>query len=124
MLAIPLIALLVAGLSAGAEASEPVRTCLSVARVIPFAPRGEVYVEVQASCTPEHFALEDPIVAYLEVLGTDSAPVGEDVRVYAERPNERSTFEFRELSFSSGDSILVRLSRFGEILGIQSVQVP
>jgi hypothetical protein len=107
-----------------AESTARVSGCIGVRQVTTFAPRGDVYVEVQASCTPEHFDAEDPIVAYLEVLVRDASPVGEDVRVYADRPNQRSTLEFHDLHFETGDSILVRLSRFGQILAIQSVQVP
>ena len=50
-------------------------------RVIAFAPRGELYVEVKADCGAADFEREDSIVAYLEVLVGDRPVVGDDVRV-------------------------------------------
>ena len=98
--------------------------CLCIDQVTAFAPRGEVYVEVHTECQPEYFAAADPILAYLEVRVSDLPPIGEDVRVYGDDPKGRETFEFRDLELEPDDTIPVRLSRFGEILGIRSVRVP
>ena len=99
-------------------------SCLSIASVTPFAPRGEVYVVVQASCLDTDFDGEGPIVAYLELLLGDLPPIGEDVRIYRDDPRRRETFVFDDLVFESGDKLLVRLVRFGEILGLVSLKVP
>lgn len=98
--------------------------CLRLARITAFAPRGEVYVELHASCGPQDFAEEDSLLAYVEVLPNDLPPVGEDVRVFEDEPQGRSTLLFRGLSIASGDVVLVRLLRFGRILDLQSVMVP
>ena len=122
----PLIALAALAFFASAPAlaeGSPAQ-CIHIERVTAFAPRGEAYIELRADCRPEHFAGEDPIVAYLEVLVSDLPPVGEDVRVYGSAPRARETYEFRDLELESGNTILVRLTRFGEILAIRSVKVP
>lgn len=106
--------------SAGSEAE----TCLHIDRITPFAPRGEVYVQVRASCGPRHFLSEPSRLAYVEVLVSDLPPVGEDVRVFEDAPRARQTLVFRNLSMEAGDVVLVRLLRFGSILGLQSAVVP
>jgi hypothetical protein len=122
------VALLLASLAAPASGrNDPVTgpsPCLRIDRITAFAPRGEVYVELHASCGPQHFVHEDSLVAYVEVLPSDLPPVGEDVRVFEEHPRGRTTLLFRNLSLASGDVVLVRLLRLGEILGLQSVRVP
>ena len=118
-----LIALLLAS-PAALGAGEDSGSCLHIERVTAFAPRGIVYVEVQARCTAPDFEQHDPIVAYLEVLVGEQSTLGEDVRVHAITPRERQTFEFRELPLEHGQPLLVRLMRFGEILRLQSITVP
>jgi hypothetical protein len=98
--------------------------CLHIDRITAFAPRGEVYVELRAACEPRHFRDETSRLAYVEVMASDLPPVGEDVRVFENEPQGRTTLVFRDLSIASGDVVLVRLLRFGEILGLQSVRVP
>ena len=111
--------------AAGAARNAPVSApCLQLERITAFAPRGEVYVELRASCGPEDFAEEDSFLAYVEVLPNDLPPVGEDVRVFQDAPQGRSTLLFRGLSIASGDVVLVRLLHFGRILDLQSVLVP
>lgn len=110
--------------SAAADASDQPRNCIHIDRVTTFAPRGEVYIELSSSCTEVDFALEDPILAHVEVLVGDHSPASEDVRVYGSAPRQRETLVFRDLDFIQNDLVLVRLIRFGEILGLQSVKVP
>ncbi len=118
-----LIALLVASpATVGAEGESG--SCLHIERVTAFAPRGAVYVEVQARCSARNFEQHDPIVAYLEVLVGEQSTVGEDVRVHASAPRERQTFEFRDLPLEHGEPLLARLVRFGEILRLQTITVP
>ncbi len=120
------VAVLVVGLAVWAQpvstsAEDSVAYCLRLERATAFSPRGEIYVDVQASCTPEDFGPADPIVAYVEVLLGNLPAVSEEVRIYADAPNRRDTLLFEGLSFQAGDSILVRLVRFGEILGLLSI---
>ncbi len=110
-------------LAADAVEAEP-GECIRIERVTAFAPRGEVYVELQASCGEGDFLDGAPVVAYLELLIGDLPPDGEDVRVYPDDPRARRTRVFQDVSFASGDSILVRLVRFGKILALQSVKAP
>ena len=107
-----------------AQLGEVRRACLRIDRVTAFAPRGEIYVEVQASCGEDDFELEDPIVAYLEILLSDLPPVSQDVRVHSSDSRRRDTVVFQDLSIATGDPILIRLIRFGEILSLQSIKVP
>jgi hypothetical protein len=98
--------------------------CLHLEGITAFAPRGEVYVELRAACGPGDFTDESSLLAYVEVLPSDLPPVGEDVRVFEDDPRGRTTLVFRDLSIASGDVVLVRLVRFGEILGLQTIRVP
>ena len=118
-----LIALLVAS-PATVGAEDESGSCLHIERVTAFAPRGAVYVEIQARCTARDSEQHDPIVTYLEVQVGEQSTLGEDVRVHASAPQERQTFEFRELPLEHGQPLLVRLTRFGKILRLQSVTVP
>ncbi len=104
--------------------AEPRASCIQIERVTAFAPRGEIYVQVQPTCSEDHFANDDQLIAYLEVLVSDLPPVGQDVRVRRSQPTRRLTYEFRDLDFEAGDPILVRLVRFGEILSLQSIKAP
>lgn len=115
---------LLALLAPAASADELAASCLRIQRVTAFAPRGQVYVEVQAACAPRQFEDEDPILAYLELLVRDQGAVGEDVRIYSDQPSRVLTFEFRDLDLIKGDPVLVRLVRFGEILGLETIVVP
>ena len=90
-------------------------SCMSLANATAFAPRGEVYVEVRANCGEDDFGVEDPIVAYVELLVSDLPPIARDVLVYPERPNAREMLLFANLSLESGSSVLVRLVHRGEI---------
>ena len=98
--------------------------CLRIERVTAFAPRGEVYVEVRATCGPRDFPGKEPIIAQLEVLLSDLPPVWEDVRVPSDRAQGRFTYVFGDLGLATGDPVLVRLVRFGEVLDLQSIKVP
>ena len=104
--------------------AQTVRGCLSIERVTAFTPRGEVYVEVKPTCTDADFDREDPIVSHLEVLVSELPPVNRDVIVYRETPRRAETHVFSGLGFESGDPILVRLIRFGEIQSLQSIKAP
>ena len=118
-------AILVAVPAAGrADATSDARTCIKIQNVTAFAPRGQIYVELGAACTEDDFDLEDPLLAYLEVLVASLPPVGEDVRVYSHEPRRRQTLVFRDLPLRKGQVVLVRLVRFGEILGLKSIKVP
>jgi len=119
---LPVLILLLSG--AVPVAAEESASCLRIDRVTAFAPRGEVYVEVQASCTSADFQAEDSIHAYLEVLVGEAAVVGDDVRVVPSEPRIRKTFTFRDLALSVGQPVLVRLVRFGEILDLETFKVP
>ena len=125
MRALPLLltALLLA-IPSQAGAEDESGSCLHIARVTAFAPRGTVYVEVEARCDAKDFEQHDPIVVYLEVLVGEQSTVGEDVRVHESAPRERQTFEFRDLLLENGQPLLVRLTRFGEILDLETVTVP
>jgi hypothetical protein len=121
LLLLPLLAL---GPPPAAAQSSAQRSCIQLDRITAFAPRGEIYVEVRSHCGAEDFAHEDPVLAYLEVLVADLPAVGDDVRVYGDDPKARQTLVFRQLDLDTGDLVLVRLVRFGEILGLQSLMVP
>ncbi len=107
-----------------ATASDLTKSCLGLGDVTAFTPRGEVYVEVVSACTPGDFAAEDPIVTHVEVLVSDLPPVTRDVIVHGDRARERETHVFSNLNFATGDPILVRLVRFGEIQGLRSLKAP
>jgi len=113
-----------AGAARSGSAGPEAEACLHIDRVTPFAPRGEVYVQLRASCEPRHFLREPSRLAYVEVLVSDLPPVGDDVRVFEDAPRARQTLVFRNLSMEAGDVVLVRLLRFGSILGLQSTVVP
>ena len=116
--------LLALAIAAPAAADDTAGSCVRIDGVTAFAPRGELYVRVAADCRDEHFEAEDPVLVYLEVLVGEVSSRGEDVRVYRDQPRMQRTFEFRELEFASGDPVLVRLVRFGEILAIATLKVP
>jgi hypothetical protein len=107
-----------------AAASDPAQPCLTLGDVTAFTPRGEVYVEVVSGCTALDFAREDPIVTHVEVLVSDLPPVTRDVIIYGDRAPEGQTHVFSSLEFASGDPILVRLVRFGEIQALRSLKAP
>lgn len=117
-----LVVLAIAG-PVGAE-GPTAASCVRIEGVRAFAPRGEVYVRVAADCREADFEHEDSVLAYLEVLVGERRVVGEDVRVYADKPRVQRTFSFRDLALVSGDPVLVRLVRFGEILDLTTVKVP
>ena len=122
LLTLALLAVIVTG-TAGAD--EPgSASCVRIDGVTAFAPRGEVYVRVASDCREEHFEAEDPVLVYLEVLVGERSTRGEDVRVYRDEPRVQRTYEFRDLELAPGDPVLVRLIRFGEILGIATLKVP
>ena len=106
-----------------AEGRDP-GECVQIDRVTTFAPRGEIYVEVNSSCDGSDFRYEDPVLVYLEVLVGDLQPVGDDVRIYSDDTNPRATFVFRNLNFERGDPLLARIVRFGKILSLQSIRIP
>ena len=105
---------------AGAAASP---SCLRLAGVTVFAPRGEVYVELEAQCKPEDFEDRPSLIAHVEVLVSDLPAVSEDVRVLREAPSGRQTLIFDGLGLAPNQSVLVRLVRFGRILGLHSLKV-
>ncbi len=89
-----------------------------------FRPRGEVYVVISSTCGEEDFAREDPVLAYVEVLLSDLPPEAQDIRIYSDSPQRRETLVFRELALEKDQQVLVRLVRFGEILGLRTLKVP
>lgn len=122
-LAICLALGLLALLPLGPAGAAPPASCLRLAGVTIFAPRGEVYVELEAQCSPEDFEDRDSLVAHVEVLVSDLPPVSEDVRVLRESPTGRQTLIFDGLGLAPDQSVLVRLVRFGRILGLRSLKV-
>ncbi len=104
--------------------AKDLRTCIRINNVTVFAPRGEVYVEVDSSCSTDDFENGDEISVFVEVLVSELPPVSEDFRVSALDPRRRQTFIFDELSLDTGDPVLVRLMQTGEIVGLKSVRVP
>jgi hypothetical protein len=50
--------------------------------------------------------------------------VWEEVRVSSDQAQRRFTYVFESLGLASGDPVLVRLVRFGDVLDLQSVVVP
>ena len=117
-----LLALFIAAPALGDDSDRD--DCLRIERVTAFAPRDEVYVEIAASCEARDFERDDTVQAYLEVLTSDLPAVGRDLRVYRDESPRRMTFEFRDLGFEVGDSILVRLVRSGEIIDLLSIKAP
>jgi hypothetical protein len=115
--------LLVAACPLTASGVDPKRPCLGLGDVTAFTPRGEVYVEVVSTCGARDFADEDPIVSHLEVLVSDLPPVTDDIIVYSDA-REGGTHVFSGLEFGSGDPILVRLIRFGDIQGLRILKAP
>ena len=113
-------------LTAGGQPREnaAARACMAIESVSIFRPRGEIYVVVKSSCTEEDFAREDPMLAYLEVLLSDLPPESQDIRIYGDSPQRRQTIVFRELALEKDQQVLVRLVRFGEILGLRTMKVP
>ena len=117
-----LLALIIAAPALGDDSDRG--DCLRIERVTAFAPRDEVYVEIAASCEARDFEHDDTVQAYLEVLTSDLPAVGRDLRVYRDESPRRMTFEFLDLGFEVGDSILVRLVRSGEIIDLLSIKAP
>jgi len=122
-IAFGLALLLLAGPAARADDVQP-GPCLRIARVTAFAPRGEVYVEINATCSADHFRGEEAIIAQLEVLLSDLPAVWEDVRVARDQAQGRLTFAFEDLDLARGDPVLVRLVHFGRVLDLTSIKVP
>jgi len=100
------------------------RACVVIDSVSIFRPRGEIYVVISSTCSEQDFAREDPVLAYLEVLLSDLPPVSQDLRIYGDSPQRRQTIVFRELALEKDQQVLVRLVRFGEILGLRTLKVP
>lgn len=100
------------------------RACVAIDSISVFRPRGEVYVVISSTCSEADFAREDPVLAYLEVLLSDLPPESQDIRVYGDSPQRRQTIVFRELALKKNQQVLVRLVRFGEILGLRTLKVP
>lgn len=122
----PLLALLLC-LAGGAlpAATQGVDTsCLKLGPTTVFAPRGEVYVSVEADCKANDFAFESGILAYLEVVVDDYTVLGRDVRVEREIPSSRQTFAFENLDLVKDQPLLIRLTSSGEIIALQTVRVP
>jgi hypothetical protein len=108
----------------GASAAPRPASCIEIERIMAFAPRGEVYVEIRTACEVDDFAEEDSIVAYLELHTVSPSATGEDIRVYPDEPRSRRTLSFQNLDLASGDPLLVRLVHFGEIIGLETTKVP
>lgn len=119
-----LTALLLLSLPGIAAAGRIMTGCIQIDRISTFAPRGEVYVQLSTSCDESDFGAEESLVAHIEVHTGKAPPVVEDFRVYAEEPVGRRTIPFENLEIESGDPLLVRLIRFGQILALETVQVP
>jgi hypothetical protein len=125
---IPMLALatiLVAPAVAGAQVPAQVGSgCLDVSGVTAFEPRGELYVSVQARCAEDDFDYDDSLVAYLEVVLDETNTIGDDVRVYADDPRAKQTFQFTGLDLEPNQLVMVRLVRMGEIMSLQTIRVP
>lgn len=107
-----------------ARAADIASGCIRIERIAAFAPRGEVYVEIAIDCGERDFGKNDSIVAHLEVHTGKAPAIDEDVRVYADEPRGRRTIPFQNLEIEPGDPLLVRLIRFGQILGLETIKVP
>ncbi len=123
---VPLLTLLLClagGILPPAAQSADVR-CLKLGPITVFAPRGEVYVSVVADCKEVDFDFDSGILAYLEVLVDERTVLGRDVRVTREAPSDRQTFAFDNLDLIRDQPLLIRLTRSGEIIALQTVRVP
>ena len=98
--------------------------CIKLGSVTAFAPRGEIYVQVNSTCSDVDFERDDPIITHVEVLVGDLPPTTQEVVVYGESPTAGGTLLFAGLSLEPGDPVLVRLMRFGEILHLHTLRVP
>ena len=98
--------------------------CVKLGPTTVFAPRGEVYVSVEADCKAKDFDFEWGILAYLEVVVDDQTVLGRDVRVEREVPTSRQTFSFDNLELVKDQTLLIRLTSSGEIIALQTVRVP
>jgi len=122
----PLLALVVciAGWTAPAAAQSSDVRCLKLGATTVFAPRGEVYVSVEADCKARDFRFDSGILAYLEVVVDDQTVLGRDVRVERSVPSSRQTFAFENLDLVRDQPLLIRLTSSGEIIALQTVRVP
>jgi hypothetical protein len=121
----PLLALLlaVAAGAAPAAAQEGAIRCLKLGPVTVFAPRGEVYVSVEADCKDRDFGYDSGILAYLEVVVDDQTVLGRDVRVEREVPTSRQTFAFQNVELVQDQPLLIRLTSDGAIISLDTVRV-
>ena len=123
---LPLVALslCLAGGVGPAAAQDGELRCLTLGSITVFAPRGEVYVSVEADCKEGDFEFESGILAYLEVVVDDQTVLGRDVRVERGAPKSRQTFAFENLDLVKDQVLLIRLTSSGEIVALQTVRVP
>ena len=98
--------------------------CIKLGSVTAFQPRGEIYVQVNSTCSAVDFERDDPIVSHVEVLVGGLPPATQEVVVYGTSPTSGGTLLFSGLSLEPGDPVLVRLMRFGEILHLHTLRVP
>ena len=89
-----------------------------------FAPRGEVYVSVEADCKERDFAFDTSILAYLEVVVDQHTVLGRDIRIEPEVPSSRQTFAFENLDLVKDQPLLIRITISGKIVALQTVRVP
>jgi len=99
---------------------DPIR-CLRIDAATAYAPRGEIYIELVSSCDEDDFERGDPISGTLEVLLSNLPPTRRDIQVYKGDAPGPQTIVFDNLDFSKDDAILVRLTSFGDILGLRTV---
>jgi hypothetical protein len=118
------LTLWLAAWSAPAAAQGAGPHCLKLGPTTVFAPRGEVYVPVEADCKDRDFEFESGILAYLEVVVNEQTVLGRDVRVERDVPTRRQTFAFDGLDLVKDQTLLIRLTSSGEIVALQTVRVP
>ena len=123
---LPLLAFfvcLVGGASGAATQGEETR-CVKLGATTVFAPRGEVYVSVEADCKERDFPFESSILAYLEVVVDHHTVLGRDIRIEPEVPSSRQTFAFENLDLVKDQPLLIRITISGKIVALQTVRVP
>ena len=121
--ALVLLLSLTAGVWPAAAQGEETR-CVKLGATTVFAPRGEVYVSVEADCKERDFPFDSSILAYLEVVVDQHTVLGRDIRIEPEVPSSRQTFAFENLDLVKDQPLLIRITISGKIVALQTVRVP